>query len=76
MKALDLIGWVSPICLLKFQQAMELLECDCRLEVSIQDPDVLADIRRLIAHAGHQIDAVHHDPDRIRVVVQKRRQPT
>ena len=76
MVAIDLIGWISPLCLLKFQQAMEGLECNARLEVSIQDPDVLDDIRRLATHAGHRIDAVHHEPDRFRVIVCKRAKST
>lgn len=52
---LNLVGMVSPFCLLAFKAAMARLNPQQVLEVRVRDPEVMADLVRL----------VHHSPDRL-----------
>ena len=52
---LNMIGMVSPFCLLAFKAALGRLKPRQVLEVCVRDPDVMADLVRLL----------HHSPDRL-----------
>lgn len=68
---LNLIGTVSPFCLLAFSQALRDLRRGAALDVWIQDPHVIGDIRRLVIRSGHRIAAVHQEGDCYRIRVEK-----
>ena len=48
VKKLNLIGVVSPFCLLEFKAALAGFRPGQALEVSVQDPEVVDDLIRLV----------------------------
>jgi len=48
---LNMIGMVSPFCLLAFKAALARLKPRQVLEVCVRDPDVVADLVRLLHHS-------------------------
>lgn len=52
---LNMIGMVSPFCLLAFKAALARLKPRQVLEVCVRDPDVMADLVRLLHHSTDRL---------------------
>lgn len=55
MSRLNLIGVVSPFCLLEFKAALSRMRPYQVLEVLIQDPEVMEDLIRLVSRSPDRI---------------------
>ena len=52
---LNLVGVVSPVCLLKCQSALNLLKPGEVLEVMVQDPEVVNNLQKIIERSANQV---------------------
>jgi TusA-related sulfurtransferase len=52
---LNLIGVVSPFCLLEFKAALSRLRPGQILEILIRDPEVMRDLVRLVDHSPDRL---------------------
>ncbi len=55
VSTLNLIGVVSPFCLMEFKSALVLVGEGQMLEVLIQDPSVVEDLVRLVEHSNDRL---------------------
>ncbi len=52
---LNLIGVVSPFCILEFKSALARIRPLQVLEVMVRDPDVAADLIRIVKHSPDRL---------------------
>ncbi len=52
---LNLVGVVQPVCLLKCQSTLSLLNPGDVLEVSVQDPEVVNNLQKIIERSANQV---------------------
>ncbi len=52
---LNLVGILSPICLLKCKSVLAQMTCGDVLEISLQDPDVVDELAKIIEHSQDQL---------------------
>ncbi len=52
---LNLVGVVQPVCLLKCQSTLSLLNPGDVLEVSVQDPEVVHNLQKIIERSANQV---------------------
>ena len=52
---LNLVGVVSPVCLLKCQSALNILKPGDILEVMVQDPEVVNNLQKIIERSANQV---------------------
>ncbi len=52
---LNLVGVVSPVCLLKCQSALNMLKPGYVLEVMVQDPEVVNNLQKIIERSTNQV---------------------
>ena len=52
---LNLVGVVSPVCLLKCQSALNILKPGNILEVMVQDPEVVNNLQKIIERSANQV---------------------
>ena len=52
---LNLVGVVSPVCLLKCQSALNILKSGDVLEVMVQDPEVVNNLQKIIERSANQV---------------------
>ena len=68
---LDLIGVVSPFCLLQFKTAMARVRPFQVLDVLIEDPAVVTDLVRLVNRSEDRLLASERIGDHYRIRVQR-----
>jgi len=66
---LNLIGVVSPFCLLEFKHAVARVRHGEMLEVLIQDPDVADDLVRLVHRSDDHLVDHKRDGHNFRILV-------
>jgi TusA-related sulfurtransferase len=71
IRQLDLTGVVLPFCLLDFKNALTRLRDGQLLEVRLRDPDVAADLVRLIDRSGDRLVEQGRIGDRLRMLVER-----
>ncbi len=69
---LDLVGVIQPICLLKCRNALDELGPGEIMEVHVQDPMVVEDMKKIIQESGDQVLEVIEEEDHFRVVIRKK----
>jgi len=52
---INLVGVVSPVCLLKCQSALNILKPGDMLEVMVQDPEVVNNLQKIIERSANQV---------------------
>ena len=67
----DLIGVVSPICLLKCKSELDRMDSGDELEIMVQDPEVVKDLLRIIHRSQCCLIASHNEEDHYRLHIQK-----
>ena len=68
---LNLVGVAWPVCLLKFKSVLNgLCSCDV-LEVSAQDPDVVANILMIVDRSDDTLIEQHKTGEVYRLSIQK-----
>ena len=70
-KKLNLIGVVSPFCLLEFKNAMARLSGGQLLEIIIQDPDVAMDLTLLVERSDDRLVECLKIGARFRILVER-----
>ena len=68
---LDLVGVAWPVCLLQFKSASSSMGVREILEVSTQDPDVVANITLLVNRSGDTLVDQQKDGEIYRLSIQK-----
>ncbi len=71
IKALDLVGVIQPICLLKCKKALSELNKGEIMEVYIQDPEVVEDLKKILLESGDEVVDVNKEEDRFRIRIRK-----
>lgn len=52
---LNLVGILSPICLLKCKSVLAQMNCGDILEISLQDPDVVEELTKIIERSPDRL---------------------
>ncbi len=73
IKELNLVGVIEPICLLKCQNELAKLNSGDRLDVLIQDPVVIEDLKKILGPSPNEIITVSQEKDCFRVRIRKGR---
>ena len=68
---LNLIGVVSPFCLLEFKNALTRLKGGQLLEVLIQDPEVVHDLIRLVERSDDRLVERSRIGSQYRIIVER-----
>ncbi|MFH1139940.1 MAG: sulfurtransferase TusA family protein [Pseudomonadota bacterium] len=68
---LNLIGIVSPFCLLEFKNALARFRRGQLLEVHVQDPEVVEDLIRLVERSDDRLVARKKVGDQYRILVKR-----
>lgn len=68
---LDLIGVVSPICLLKCKSALARLNPGEVLEVVVQDEEVVESLSMILKQSRDELEAFSKEGDCFRISIRK-----
>ena len=68
---LDLIGVISPLCLLKCKSVLAGMESGHVLEVWLQDPDVVEELIKIIDHSQDTVITLERERDHYRTYIKK-----
>jgi len=68
---LDLVGVVSPICLLKCKSALARLDPGEVLEVMVQDEEVVESLSMILKQSEDRMEAFSKDGDRYRISIRR-----
>jgi TusA-related sulfurtransferase len=64
---LDLIGVVSPVCLLKCKSVLTQMRTGEVLEILLQDPDVVEELLKIIARSTDKVIQSTQEGDHYRI---------
>ena len=70
-RVLDLVGVIKPIALLKCKKALSELSMGDLMEVYIQDPEVVEDLKKIFSESGDKVIDITHDKNCLRVRIKK-----
>ncbi len=68
---IDLLGVVSPVCLLKCKNALDCLDPGHVLEVLVQDPEVVEDLIKIVERSQYQLLKLETEKDYYRIHIRK-----
>ena len=68
---LNLLGIMSPLCLLKCKSFLEEMKSGNFLEVLVQDPEVVEDLVKIIERSKDQIVKVETEDEYFRIQIEK-----
>jgi len=68
---LNLLGVMSPLCLLKCKSSLEEMKSGNFLEVLVQDPEVVEDLVKIIERSKDQIVKIETEDEYFRVQIEK-----
>ena len=68
---LNLVGVVSPVCLLKCQSALNILKPGNILEVMVQDPEVVNNLQKIIERSANQVIKTERRDDYFQIVIHR-----
>jgi len=67
VKELDLIGVVSPVCLLKCKRALAEMDAGEVLEILLQDPYVVEELLKIIERSADKVIQSEQEGDHYRI---------
>lgn len=70
-KTLDCIGLYCPEPLFQTREAIDEIEIGEVLEVFADDPAAEEDLSRFAKRAGHEVVALEHDDDQLRILLRR-----
>ena len=70
-KELDLIGVISPVCILKCKSKLARLDAGNVLEVLLQDPEVVEELIKIIRRSKDQVIKSEPENDHYRIWLKK-----
>lgn len=70
-KELDLIGVVSPVCLLKCKSELTRMNAGDVLEILLQDPEAVEELVKIIERSKDQVISKKPEEDHYRIRVRK-----
>lgn len=70
-KTLDCIGLYCPEPLFQTREAIDAIEVGEVLEVFADDPAAAEDLSRFAKRAGHEVVALEHDGDQLRILLRR-----
>ena len=68
---LDLIGVVSPVCMLKCKSELAKMNTGDVLEVLLQDPEVVEELAKIIERSKDRVISKKREKDHYRIRVKK-----
>ena len=68
---MDLIGVVSPVCLLKCKSVLAGLSAGDMLEILLQDPEVVDELAKFIQPSKDRVISKEREEDHYRICVKK-----
>jgi TusA-related sulfurtransferase len=68
---LDLIGIVSPICLLKCKSALSRLNPGELLEIMVQDEEVIASLAMILKQSPDSMESFNKEGECFRISIRK-----
>lgn len=68
---LNLLGVMSPLCLLKCKSFLDEMKSGNSLEVLVQDPEVVEDLLKIIERSKDQVIKVETEDEYFRVHIEK-----
>ncbi len=71
MSQINLVGVVSPICLLKCQSALDMLKPGNVLEVMVQDPEVVSNLQKIIDRSANQVIKTERNDEYFQIFICK-----
>jgi tRNA 2-thiouridine synthesizing protein A len=70
-KELDLIGVISPVCILKCKSELARMDAGNVLEVLLQDPDVVHELIKIVQRSKDQVIKSEREGDHYRIWLKK-----
>ena len=67
VKELDLIGVVSPVCLLKCKRVLSEMSAGETLDILLQDPDVVEELVKIIDRSADKVIQTAQERDHYRI---------
>ncbi|MFC1811121.1 sulfurtransferase TusA family protein [Thermodesulfobacteriota bacterium] len=71
IKELNLIGVVSPVCMLKCKSELARMNAGDVLEVLLQDPEAVEELVKIIERSKDRVISKEHEEDHYRIRVRK-----
>jgi TusA-related sulfurtransferase len=68
---LNLLGVMSPLCLLKCKSFLEEMKAGNSLEVLVQDPEVVEDLLKIIERSKDRVVKVEPEDEYFRIHIEK-----
>ena len=68
---INLVGVVSPICLLKCQSALDMLKPGNVLEVMVQDPEVVCNLQKIIERSANQVIKTEQNDEYFQIFIRR-----
>ena len=70
-KELDLIGVVSPVCILKCKSELARMATGYTLEVLLQDPEVVEELIKIVERSKDHVIKSEQEGDHFRIQLKK-----
>ncbi|MFH2219693.1 MAG: sulfurtransferase TusA family protein [Pseudomonadota bacterium] len=70
-KELDLIGVISPLCILKCKSELARMDAGYVLEVLLQDPEVVGEIIKIVRRSRDRVMKSEQEGDHYRIWLKK-----
>jgi tRNA 2-thiouridine synthesizing protein A len=71
IKELDLIGVVSPVCILKCKSELVRMNAGDVLEILLQDPEVVEELSKIIERSNDRVISKEREEDHYRIRIRK-----
>ena len=68
---LNLIGVVSPVCLLKCKRVLSEMDAGDVLEVLLQDPDVVEELVKIVERSSDRVMKLNREQDHFRIQLER-----
>ena len=70
-KKLNLIGVVSPVCLLQCKRVLSEMDAGDVLEVLLQDPDVVEELVKIVERSSDRVMKLNQEQDHFRIQLER-----
>jgi len=68
---LDLVGVISPVCLLKCKSCLKSMSAGETMDVLVQDPEVVEELERIIERSVDEVTDCNKEGDTYRICILK-----
>jgi TusA-related sulfurtransferase len=68
---INLIGVISPVCLLKCKSTLAGMNSGDMLEILLQDPEVVDELIKIVERSNDRVVSKQRDSDHYRVTIRK-----